>query len=120
MPKNLHWVGTWTAAPAPAEAGAISNQTLRMDPRVSIGGDRVRVRISNAYGVRPLLVGAARLRLRDKGPAVMPDSHKKLTFGEWFFVSGVDVLASSDNGAVVTLGDSLTDANTSTMDAVCR
>jgi hypothetical protein len=34
MPKNLHWVGTWTAAPAPAEAGAISNQTLRMNPRV--------------------------------------------------------------------------------------
>ncbi len=71
MPENLHWVGTWTAAPAPAEAGAISNQTLRMNPRVSIGGDRVRVRISNAYGARPLLVGAAWLGLRDKGPAVV-------------------------------------------------
>jgi lysophospholipase L1-like esterase len=194
MPENLHWVGTWTAAPAPAEAGAISNQTLRMNPRVSIGGDRVRVRISNAYGVRPLLVGAAWLGLRDKGPAVMSDSHGKLTFGgaesatvaagsflvsdpvafdlspladiaisiylpgdlplssgitgryarqtnyisppgnfassavmpvgsitgEWFFVSGVDVLVSSDTGAVVALGDSLTDANISTMDAFCR
>ena len=81
MPENLHWVGTWTAAPAPAETGAISNQTLRMNPRVSIGGDRVRVRISNAYGARPLLVGAVWLGLRDKGPAVMPDSHKRLTFG---------------------------------------
>ena len=81
MPENLHWIGTWTAAPAPGEAGAISNQTLRMNPRVSIGGDRVRVRISNAYGTRPLLVGAAWLGLRDKGPAVMPDSHRKLTFG---------------------------------------
>jgi lysophospholipase L1-like esterase len=194
MPDNLRWVGTWTAAPAPAEAGVISNQTLRMNPRVSIGGDRVRVRISNAYGTRPLLVGAARLGLRDKGPAVMPDSHKKLTFGgaesatvaagsflvsdpvafdlppladiavsiylpgdlplssgitgryarqtnyisppgnfagsavmpvgsitgDWFFVSGVDVLASPETGAVVALGDSLTDANISTMDAFCR
>jgi lysophospholipase L1-like esterase len=194
MPENLHWVGTWTAAPAPAESGAISNQTLRMNPRVSIGGDRVRVRISNAYGVRPLLVGAAWLGLRDKGPAVIPDSHKKLTFGgaesataaagsflvsdpvafelpsladitvsvylpgdlplsfgitgryarqtnyisppgnfassavmpvgsitgEWFFVSGIDVLASPDTGAVIALGDSLTDANISTMDAYCR
>jgi lysophospholipase L1-like esterase len=194
MPENLHWIGTWTAAPAPAEAGAISNQTLRMNPRVSIGGDRVRVRISNAYGVRPLLVGAAWLGLRDKGPAVIPDSHKKLTFGgaesataaagsflvsdpvafelpsladitvsvylpgdlplsfgitgryarqtnyisppgnfassavmpvgsitgEWFFVSGIDVLASPDTGAVIALGDSLTDANISTMDAYCR
>jgi len=194
MSENLHWVGTWTAAPAPAEAGTISNQTLRMNPRVSLGGDRVRVRISNAYGVRPLLVGAAWLGLRDKGPAVIPDSHKKLTFGgaesatiaagsflvsdpvafdlppladiavsiylpgdlplsfgitsryarqtnyisppgnfvssavmpvgsitgEWFFVSGVDVLASPETGAVVALGDSLTDANISTMDAYCR
>jgi lysophospholipase L1-like esterase len=194
MPENLHWVGTWTAAPAPAEAGAISNQTLRMNPRVSIGGDRVRVRVSNAYGTRPLLVGAAWLGLRDKGPAVVADLHKRLTFGgaesatiaagafvisdpvafdlppladiavsiylpgdlplsfgitgryarqtnyisppgnfassavmpvgsitgEWFFVSGVDVLASPDTGAVVALGDSLTDANISTMDAYCR
>lgn len=194
MPDNQHWVGTWTAAPAPAEAGAISNQTVRMNPRVSIGGDRVRVRISNAYGARPLLVGAAWLGLRDKGPAIVADSHKALTFGteesatiaagafivsdpvafelppladiavsvylpgeltvnsgitgryarqtnyisppgnfasssvmpvgsitgEWFFVSGVDVLASPETGAVVALGDSLTDANISTIDAFCR
>jgi lysophospholipase L1-like esterase len=40
--------------------------------------------------------------------------------GDWFFVSGVDVLASSDTGAVIALGDSLTDANISTMDAYCR
>jgi lysophospholipase L1-like esterase len=194
MPDNLHWVGTWTAAPAPAEAGAINNQTVRMHPRVSIGGDRVRVRISNAYGLRPLLVGSAWLGMRDKGPAVVPDSHKRLTFGgaesatiaagafivsdpvafelppladvavsvylpgeltvntgitgryarqtnyisppgnfansvvmpvgsitgEWYFVSGVDVLASPETGAVVALGDSLTDANISTMDAFCR
>jgi lysophospholipase L1-like esterase len=194
MADNQHWVGTWTTAPAPAETGAISNQTVRMNPRVSIGGDRVRVRISNAYGVRPLLVGAAWLGLRDKGPAVVADSQKKLTFGggetatiaagsfvvsdpvalalppladiavsvylpgeltvnsgitgryarqtnyisppgnfanspvmpvgsitgDWFFVSGVDVLASTETGGVVALGDSLTDANISTLDAHCR
>jgi lysophospholipase L1-like esterase len=40
--------------------------------------------------------------------------------GEWFFVSGVDVLASPETGAVVALGDSLTDANISTLDAHCR
>jgi lysophospholipase L1-like esterase len=194
MPENLHWVGTWTAAPAPAEAGAISNQTLRMNPRVSIGGDRVRVRISNAYGVRPLVVGTAWLGLRDKGPAVVADSHKRLTFGgaesatiaagafvisdpvafdlppladialsiylpgdvplnfgitgryarqinyisppgnfadtavmpvgsvtgDWLFVSGVDAVASTDTGGIVAVGDSLTDANISTLDAFCR
>ena len=39
---------------------------------------------------------------------------------EWFFVSGVDVLASSDTGGIVTLGDSLTDGNISTHDTYCR
>jgi lysophospholipase L1-like esterase len=39
---------------------------------------------------------------------------------EWFFVSGVDVLASPETGCVVALGDSLTDANISSHDAYCR
>ena len=39
---------------------------------------------------------------------------------EWFFVSGIDVLASHETGGVVALGDSLTDGNISTHDAYCR
>ena len=39
---------------------------------------------------------------------------------EWFFVSGIDVVASQDTACVVALGDSLTDANISTHDAYCR
>ncbi len=43
-----------------------------MNPRISLGGDRLRVRLSNAYGTRPLTIGAARIALRDKGPAIVP------------------------------------------------
>ena len=39
---------------------------------------------------------------------------------EWFFVSGIDVLASRETGCVVALGDSLTDANISTHDTYSR
>ena len=39
---------------------------------------------------------------------------------DWFFVCGVDVLAGTDTGGIVALGDSLTDGNISTMDAFCR
>jgi hypothetical protein len=49
-----------TISPAPADGGAFSNQTLRMMPRVSLGGQQLRVRVSNAYGSRPLAIGAAR------------------------------------------------------------
>ena len=74
MGDTTHWVGTWTAAPAPAEGAAFSNHTLRMIPRVSLGGSRLRVRISNACGTRPLSIGAATVGLRRAGPAVVPGS----------------------------------------------
>lgn len=81
MARNQHWVGTWTAAPAPADGVALANVTLRMTPRVSIGGSTIRVRISNAYGVRPLAIGAAHVARRDSGAAIVPGSDRRLTFG---------------------------------------
>jgi lysophospholipase L1-like esterase len=195
MDGNGHWVGTWTASPAPSEAGVtINDQTLRMHPRVSIGGDWLRVRISNAYGRGNLAIGAATVALRDKGPAIVEGSARKIAFGgaasvtiaagavatsdtvsldvpaladlavslhlpgeiapafqitgryarqtnyisppgdyaadtvmpvgkitdEWFLLCGVDVLAPTETGAVVALGDSLTDANISTHDTFSR
>jgi lysophospholipase L1-like esterase len=39
---------------------------------------------------------------------------------EWYFLSGVDVVAERSTGGIVALGDSLTDANISTPDAFCR
>jgi len=187
---NTHWVGTWTAAPAPAEGAAFSNHTLRMTPRVSVGGSKLRVRISNAYGTRPVAIGAACVGLRSTGSALVPGSNSRLTFGseasatiaagalvvsdpvelafaplsdlavsvhlpgdlptsfgitgryarqtnyvsppgdfaaeevmpvgrltdDWYFVCGIDVVAPQETGAVVALGDSLTDANISTHD----
>ena len=81
MTSAVHWVGTWATAPAPAEGAALSNQTLRMNARISIGGDTLRVRLSNAYGVGPLTIGAAHLGLRDSGPGIVPSSDRVLTFG---------------------------------------
>src|SRR3989442_2711458 len=190
MADNTHWVGTWTAAPAPAEGAAFSNHTVRMTPRVALGGSRLRVRTSNAYGTRPLAIGAAAVGLRSAGPGVVPGSSRRLTFGgepsatiaagalivsdpvelgvaplsdlavsvhlpedlpasfgitgryaretnyvsppgdftaeelmpvgrltdDWYFVCGVEVVAPRATGAIVALGDSLTDANISTHD----
>ncbi|MBV8888596.1 MAG: SGNH/GDSL hydrolase family protein [Alphaproteobacteria bacterium] len=38
----------------------------------------------------------------------------------WYFASAVEVMAEAGTAAVVALGDSLTDANISTLDAHCR
>jgi lysophospholipase L1-like esterase len=81
MTDGPHWVGTWTAAPAPAEGVAFSNHTVRMMPRVSLGGRRLRVRISNLAGARPLAIGSAFVGVRSGGPAVVAGSNRRLTFG---------------------------------------
>src|SRR3954469_11565033 len=82
MQQGEHWVGTWAAAPAPAEGVVgFNSHAIRMHPRISIGGERLRLRISNAYGTRPLTIGAARIGLRDKGPARASGPNRKLTSG---------------------------------------
>jgi lysophospholipase L1-like esterase len=78
-----HWVGTWGAAetvPAPDDPG-YKNQTLRLIARATLGGDRVRVRISNTFGTRPLTIGAASIALQSEGATLDADSVRMLTFG---------------------------------------
>jgi len=76
------------AAPAPPAGGrgglppvTISNQTVRQIIRVSVGGDRVRVVLSNAFGTAPIEIGAAHVALRDHDALVKASSVKPLTFG---------------------------------------
>jgi lysophospholipase L1-like esterase len=56
------------------------NQTLRQIVHVSLGGDRVRVVVSNAFGTLPLEIGAAHVALREKDAAIQPKSDRPLTF----------------------------------------
>ena len=81
MANGMHWVGTWATAPAPAEGAAFSNQTLRMNARISIGGDTLRVRLSNAYGTRPLVIGSAQIDRQASGAGIVPGAGRALTFG---------------------------------------
>ena len=71
--QNKKWVGSWAAAPAPAEGVVgFSDITMRMNPRISLGGDRLRVRISNGYGNRPLTIGGALSRCATRDPPSSP------------------------------------------------
>ena len=192
-----HWVGTWAASPQmPVDAGGLNpadagfdNQTIRMIARVSIGGEQIRVRFSNAFGSAPVTIGAAHIALAGKVAAILPGTDRALTFsgeksftippgalvmsdpvslklpalasvavsvfvpnatgpatwhalgrqttyisGEgdftasadmraaktttsWYWLSGIEVLASGDTSAAVTLGDSITDGAAATLDA---
>jgi len=181
--------GGGRGGPPPAPAN-FNNQTLRQIVHTSLGGDRVRVVFSNAFGTAPLAVGAAHVALREKDAAIVAGSDRVLTFGgsatvnippgasvisdpatltvpafadlavdlflpgdtasspspltthtgalqtsytsaagnvagapdipeatqraAWFFLSRVEVSAPERAGAVVTIGDSITDGTRST------
>ena len=85
------WVGTWTASPisastltsttCPAAAGGLANQTVRDIVYPSVGGNAVRVRISNAFGTSPVTIGAASIGVAGTGAAVVSGTDKPLTFG---------------------------------------
>ncbi len=55
---------------APQPFVHFTNQTLRQVVRTSIGGSRLRVVLSNAFGTAPLTIGAAHVALRDKDDAI--------------------------------------------------
>src|SRR5437879_7715126 len=59
------WIATWAASPQPAAPNGkkpllnIEDQTVRERVRVSIGGARICIRLSNEYGAVPLVIGSA-------------------------------------------------------------
>jgi lysophospholipase L1-like esterase len=173
------------ARPAPPPSG-FNNQTVRMIVRASLGGSRVRVHLSNAFGATPLTIDAAHIALHGMDSAIVTASDRALAFNgkpsvaippgaemisdpvtldvpnladlaisihvpgdtgpasthslglhttyiskegdftaapeftdattsqAWYWVSGLDVLASGDAGTIVAFGDSITDGATST------
>jgi lysophospholipase L1-like esterase len=81
--RDSHWVGTWATAPlaqAPGPTVNVANQTLRQIVHISVGGDRVRVRVSNALGTVPLTIGAAHIAVRDANERIVTGSGAPLTF----------------------------------------
>lgn len=183
-----HWVSAWSTAvqtpppfPGLPPVPVFENQTVRMVIRPTIGGGRVRVRLSNAFGTAPLKIDTAQIALAGKDSELLPNTNHALTFSgtasinippgasmlsdavslkvtpfteiaislfipekttastihfwgqhetyisepgdftgrssmpitsktnSWYFLADVEVWASSQTGAMVTLGDSITD-----------
>jgi len=87
-PAKPRWVGAWASAQmAPDEKNRLGDQdyadaTLRQVVRLSLGGDTLRLRLSNAFGTAPLTIKAAHLAVSaDLASArIDPASDRALTF----------------------------------------
>ena len=197
-PAPSRWFATWAASPFAGPARpprdsvdrtpTLIAQTLRLIVRTSIGGDHARIRLSNEYGDRPLVIGSAHVAVRDSGAAIVTATDRALAFGgksgitlrpgavalsdpvaldvprladvavslyladsarlvtrhaaahqtsyvgrgnavgartfvpdtsitQWPFLVGLDVTNAAATGAIVTLGNSITDGTATTLDA---
>jgi lysophospholipase L1-like esterase len=83
-----HWVSAWSAAmhaplpfPGLPPSPVFENQTIRMIVRPTIGGERVRIRLSNAFGTSALKIGAAHIAIAAQDAKIVPESDHALTFG---------------------------------------
>ncbi len=108
LPAQDHWVATWTTAqllahlPTPGGRGrggagrgapksddpaqainarGFNQQTVRMIAHTSIAGRRLRIKLENAFGGAPVVVGAAHIALREKDSAIVTASDRALAFG---------------------------------------
>lgn len=84
--NNLNWVGTWGTAQQlveprnmPPEPG-LSNNTLRQVVRVSIGGERLRVRFSNEYSSKPVTLRAVHIANSAGGSSIDSNTDTALSF----------------------------------------
>ncbi len=200
--QRPHWIATWApsqaaAAPIPPMNGidrvpTYVDRTIRQIVHTTLGGDSIRVRLTNEYGERALIIGAAHLALRESGADIRAGSDRELTFNGranitlrpgavifsdpiayavpalsditislwvkdtirtttrhslglqtnyisahgdfsaaahfaadttiayWLWLAGVDVVNSKATGAIVTIGNSITDGYNSTPDSNSR
>ena len=84
------WITTWAATPAPRWAEelpapfnvpeVLEGQTVRQVARISVGGDQVRIVLSNEFGARPVTIGSATVALSAGGDILDPATVKPVTF----------------------------------------
>lgn len=90
---GARWIGSWGASPAPPMATApvgvgarfpttptFNNQTIVQVVRLSAGGPRLRLRLTNEYGDHPLAIGAARVALVGPDGAILAGNERPVRF----------------------------------------
>lgn len=79
-------VGNPTAQPEmkfaiPSPAAGARDQTFRLIVRPDVWGPQARIRLSNAYGAKPVTFDGAFVGLQESGSALVPGTNAAVTFG---------------------------------------
>ena len=121
------WVGTWACGPQLTEtanlppAPGLSGNTLRQILYVSVGGSRLRVRLSNEFGDGPVTMNAVHLAVATTAGAIDTTTDQALTFagspsvtipaGQLVFSDAFDFPLSPQTSMAITIAFGTAPAN---------
>ncbi|MFD7712990.1 SGNH/GDSL hydrolase family protein [Streptomyces sp. NPDC059785] len=95
-PPSAHgWVGTWESPSTvgAATADVAAGDSLRQVVHVSVGGPRIRVRLSNEFGAEPLVLGRVTVAVRADGADAVPGSVRRVSFRSRTVPAGRDAVS---------------------------
>ncbi|RAO41371.1 hypothetical protein GAR06_05681 [Micromonospora saelicesensis] len=75
-----HFAVTW-AASADRQGAGPAERSYRLVVRTSVGGDALRIRLTNAFGEHPVTFSSAYAGLQRQGAELVGGSNRRLTFG---------------------------------------
>ena len=78
--RGKHWVGVWATSPSGSVGGVFVDRTLRLVINPTLGGRKVRVRLSNRFGADAVRLGAVTSARRADGATVEAGSLRTLRF----------------------------------------
>jgi len=84
--SGTKWVGTWAAAPQLVESGnmppspGLTNNSLRQVVRVSIGGDTIRLKLSNEFSSNSVTIKSVQIAASTGGSKIDTATNKELKF----------------------------------------
>ena len=87
------WIGTWATAPQTVVKSFMpynnnmSNRSVRQVVKVSIGGDMIRLKLSNIYSTEPVVIRSIYIAHAKDSFAIDPKSAKYLKFGNQYKVT---------------------------------
>jgi lysophospholipase L1-like esterase len=84
LPRTDGWVGSWgTASVTGVAPDGYPNYSIRSLVHLSIGGSAVRIRLSNAFGAEPVVMGHVTVAIAagPDTPTAVAGSMRDLTFG---------------------------------------
>ncbi|MFF4351008.1 SGNH/GDSL hydrolase family protein [Streptomyces sp. NPDC001530] len=79
-PTARHEVITWGAS-ADRMGNAVADHSYRLVVHTSVAGDNLRIRLSNAFGDRPLTFDSVYAGVQSSGAELVHGSNRRLTFG---------------------------------------